>query len=225
MFIAEHAGRHTADGLRWEVEPICAVLSEQGTPIAPSTYYEHRDRVTQGILPEAEWRDVLLCNEIHRVWTQNYRVYGARKAWLQLNREGVPVARFTVERLMRQLGLEGARRGGKSAAPRSRTRLRLDPLTWWAAGSPRITGAAPTGSGWPTSRNGIAGLLGPVPAGGWRVATEISPALVVQGVGRAAGSIHSLEVADRRGLVCRRLPRQCRVRDRLVRCRAVERFH
>jgi putative transposase len=116
-FVAEHAGRVTADGLRWGVEPICAVLSEQGTPIAPSTYYEHRDRVMAearaGTLTPAAWRDVVLCNEIHRVWTANYRVYGARKVWLQLNREGVCVARCTVERLMRELGLDGARRGGK----------------------------------------------------------------------------------------------------------------
>ncbi|GLY33965.1 hypothetical protein Kisp02_73300 [Kineosporia sp. NBRC 101731] len=56
-----------------------------------------------------------MCNEIHRVWTKNYRVYGAKKIWLQLNREGTPVARCTVERLMRFMGIEGARRGGKAA--------------------------------------------------------------------------------------------------------------
>jgi putative transposase len=112
-FVAEHAGRVTADGLRWGVEPICAVLSEHGTPIAPSTYYEHRDRVMHARLSDAEWRDVLWCNEIHRLWSANYRVYGARKVWLQLNREGIRIARCTVERLMREMGLEGARRGGK----------------------------------------------------------------------------------------------------------------
>jgi putative transposase len=99
--------------LRWGVEPICAVLSEHGTPIAPSTYYEHRDRVMGAALTPAQWRDVVLCDEIHRVWTANYRVYGARKVWLQLNREGHAIARCTVERLMRELGIEGARRGGK----------------------------------------------------------------------------------------------------------------
>jgi putative transposase len=115
-FVAEHADRVTVvDGrrLRWGVEPICAVLSEHGTPIAPSTYYEHRDRVVHARLTAAEWRDMLWCNEIHRVWVANYRVYGARKVWLQLNREGHPIARCTVERLMRELGIEGARRGKK----------------------------------------------------------------------------------------------------------------
>ncbi|WP_352396646.1 IS3 family transposase [Kineosporia sp. NBRC 101677] len=53
------------------------------------------------------------CNEIHRVWTENYQVYGSQKVWLQLDREGIRVARCTVERLMRLLGIEGARRGGK----------------------------------------------------------------------------------------------------------------
>jgi putative transposase len=108
-FIAEHADRTTVDGLRWGVEPICAVLAEQGTPIAPSTFYEHRNRRPS----RAEQRDVVLRGEIARVYRDNYGVYGARKVWLQLNREGIPVARCTVERLMRDMGLQGARRGRK----------------------------------------------------------------------------------------------------------------
>jgi putative transposase len=56
-------------------------------------------------------RDELLRAQIERVWRANYAVYGARKVWLQLNREGIAVARCTVERLMRQMGLQGARRG------------------------------------------------------------------------------------------------------------------
>jgi putative transposase len=106
-FIAEHADRVTVDGLRWGVEPICAALTEHGTPIAPSTYYDARARRSS----RRELRDEQLRGEIERVWTQNYRVYGARKVWLQLNREGICVARCTVERLMRGLGLAGARRG------------------------------------------------------------------------------------------------------------------
>jgi putative transposase len=106
-FIAQHADRVTVDGLRWGVEPICAVLSEHGTPIAPSTYYDARRRRPCA----AELRGEQLRVEIERVWKENYGVYGARKVWLQLNREGIPVARCTVERLMRDLGLEGARRG------------------------------------------------------------------------------------------------------------------
>jgi putative transposase len=106
-FIAEHADRTTVDGLRWGVEPICAALTENGTPIAPSTYYDARCRHASA----KQRRDEQLRAEILRVWRDNYRVYGARKVWLQLNREGIAVARCTVERLMRDLGLEGARRG------------------------------------------------------------------------------------------------------------------
>jgi putative transposase len=106
-FIDEHVGRVTADGLRWGVESICAVLAEQGSPIAPSTYYDHRGRRPSRRVV----RDEQLKPAIVRVHQANYSVYGARKVWLALNREGTPVARCTVERLMRQLGLEGARRG------------------------------------------------------------------------------------------------------------------
>ena len=56
-------------------------------------------------------RDEELKDEILRVWGENLEVYGADKVWTQLNREGIRVARCTVERLMRDLGLSGARRG------------------------------------------------------------------------------------------------------------------
>ena len=75
--------------------------------IAPSTYYEHVDRT-----PPARVRDASrLKPEIERVHADNYGVYGARKVWLALNREGIAVARCTVERLMTELGLAGAVRG------------------------------------------------------------------------------------------------------------------
>jgi len=91
------------------VEPICAVL-----PIAPSTYYEHKARQADPWrLPERARRDAVLCEEIKRVWHESRRLYGARKIWRQLGREGIEVARCTVERLMRQLGLAGAVRGCK----------------------------------------------------------------------------------------------------------------
>jgi putative transposase len=110
-FIDEHAGHRVGDGLRWGVEPICTVLSEHGCPIAPSTYYEARSATRT---PSARLvRDEELKDHIVRVHSNNYGVYGARKVWLALNREGIAVARCTVERLMRQLGLVGARRGKK----------------------------------------------------------------------------------------------------------------
>jgi transposase InsO family protein len=76
------------------------VLSQQGCPIAPSTYYD-----TKGRPPSARaLRDEQLKAAITRIHRDNYGVYGARKLWLALNREGIPVARCTVERLMRELG-------------------------------------------------------------------------------------------------------------------------
>lgn len=109
-FIREHAERRQPEaegGLRWGVEPICAVLTEHGVKIAPSTYYEHLHR-TQAV---REQRDSYLLEQIRRVHRDNFAVYGARKVWLALNREGIAVARCTVERLMRVAGLVGARRG------------------------------------------------------------------------------------------------------------------
>jgi len=92
---------------RYGVEPICAVL-----PIAPSTYYEYKARETQpDRIPPRQRRDRVLAEEIRRVWEDNFQVYGARKVWRQLNREGISAARCTVERLMRAQGLQGVVRG------------------------------------------------------------------------------------------------------------------
>jgi transposase InsO family protein len=89
------------------VEPICAVL-----PIAPATYYKYRvRRLDPDRRPERARRDDELRVEIERVWKDNFSVYGAEKVWRQLRREDVEVARCTVERLMRSMGLRGAVRG------------------------------------------------------------------------------------------------------------------
>jgi len=89
------------------VEPICAQL-----PIAPSTYYTHRARrADPTLLPPRAKRDAELREKIRKVWEDNYRVYGVRKVWRQLRREGVQAARCTVQRLMRVEGLRGAVRG------------------------------------------------------------------------------------------------------------------
>jgi putative transposase len=98
------------------VEPICEQL-----PIAPATYYEQKAREAQPErAPERGRRDVEISQEIQRVWDENFQVYGARKIWRQLCRESVAVARCTVERLMRSLGLQGAVRGGKRRTTISR---------------------------------------------------------------------------------------------------------
>ena len=94
-FITEHRGR-------WGVEPICRVLQ-----VAPSSYYAAIRRP-----PAARRRrDERLKGEIRRVWDEHRQVYGADKVWAQLKREGTKVARCTVERLMRTLGLRGVVRG------------------------------------------------------------------------------------------------------------------
>ena len=99
-FIDEHRGEYG-------VEPICEVL-----PIAPSTYFEQRRRALQPeTRPEREKQDERLRVLIRQVWTENHEVYGARKVWHALLRMGEEVARCTVERLMRQMGLQGAIRG------------------------------------------------------------------------------------------------------------------
>jgi putative transposase len=97
-FITEHRSR-------WGVEPICRVLQ-----VAPSSYYAAISRP-----PSArQRRDEALQGDIWRVWEEHRCLYGADKVWAQLKREGTPVARCTVERLMRALGLRGVVRGKSS---------------------------------------------------------------------------------------------------------------
>jgi len=89
------------------VEPICAEV-----PIAPSTYYEYKAREADPErLPARHRRDAEMVIDIRRVWEANLRVYGARKVWLQLNREQIRIARCTTERLMQKLGIQGVKRG------------------------------------------------------------------------------------------------------------------
>jgi putative transposase len=97
------------------VEPICRVL-----PIAPSTYHDHvakrRDPSRRSVRAK---REETLKAEVRRVFEENFGVYGVRKVWRQLQREGFDVARCTVARLMRQMGLEGAIRGKPVRTTRS----------------------------------------------------------------------------------------------------------
>ena len=108
------------------VEPICSVL-----PIAPSTYHERvAQRRDPGRLCARVRRDQNLKPEVVRVFAENFGVYGVRKVWRQMNRESFAVARCTIERLMRDLGLQGVIRGkpvrttisNKAAPCRSRDR-------------------------------------------------------------------------------------------------------
>jgi putative transposase len=99
-FIDDHRGTYG-------IEPICKVL-----PIAPSTYHAHlaRRRDPARLSARAQ-RDAILTLEVRRVFAENFHVYGVRKVWRQLQRERFDVARCTVARLMRQMGLEGVIRG------------------------------------------------------------------------------------------------------------------
>jgi len=91
------------------VEPICRQVQ-----IAPSSYFDHKRRERDpDRLPNRTKRDMKLVLEVQRVWESNFRVYGVRKVWRQLLREGADVARCTVERLMKKLGIQGVRRGRK----------------------------------------------------------------------------------------------------------------
>ena len=99
------------------VEPICQVL-----PIAPSTVYRHAARQADPSRRSArDQRDEEWMAHIRRIWDEHCQVYGARKVWRQLQREGIVVARCRVERLMRQLDLQGvvgeARRPSATRAP------------------------------------------------------------------------------------------------------------
>ena len=99
-FIDAHRAEHG-------VEPICKVL-----PIAPSTYYDHLLKRADPLRRSARARrDAALRPEIRRVFEENWQVYGVRKVWRQLGREGIAVARCTVARLMKDMGLQGIIRG------------------------------------------------------------------------------------------------------------------
>jgi IS30 family transposase len=99
-FIDEHKDRRSGK-LRWGIEPIAQVLG-----FAPSTYHAAKKRP----LSARAVRDAELRPQILRVWEENLAVYGADKVWDQLNKDGVRVARCTVERLMAAMGLRGCRR-------------------------------------------------------------------------------------------------------------------
>ena len=111
-FIDGHKQRETA-GLRWGVEPICTVLR-----VAPSTYYAAKAR------PPSRWavEDAALKEQIRRVYTEQFAVYGAEKVWRQLGREGAAVGRDRVARLMRELGLGGATRARTTRTTRPAAR-------------------------------------------------------------------------------------------------------
>ena len=195
-FIREHADRREErdnGGLRWGVEPICTVLTEHGLPIAPSTYYAHVNRPATA----REHRDAVLLSEIRRVHAGNYGVYGARKVWLQRNREGIAVARCTVERLMREDGLTGAVRGkvkrttiADPAGPRARDLVRRDfaplaPDRLWVADITYVS----TWSGWVYVAFVIDAYARRII--GWRCGSSMSTQLVLDALEAVAHALNN----------------------------------
>jgi putative transposase len=202
-FIAEHKDHRVGGGLRWGVESICRVLTEHGCPIAASTYYDAAGRAPS----RRALRDADLAVHVARVHAEHYGVYGARKVWLQLNREGVPVARCTVERLMRTLGLRGVRRGRRwrttiadpaASRPADLVGRRFDPP------APNVLWVAdftycPTWSGMVYVAFVIDAYSRRVL--GWRAATSMTTTLVLDAVEQAIWVRARDGIADLTGLV------------------------
>ena len=186
-FIREHADHQPADGgLRWGVEPICQVLSEHGVTIAPSTYYEWRDKLPT----QREQRDSVLLGHIRRVHAENFGVYGPRKVWLVLNREQIPVARCTVERLMKAAGLAGVVRGkvkrttiaGVGARPDDLVKRDFEPVApnrLWVADFTYVS----TWAGWVFVAFVIDAYARRIL--GWRTATSMTTELVLDAIEQA----------------------------------------
>ncbi len=202
-FIRSHRGHREAGGLVWGVEPICTVLSEHGLPIAPSTYYDHLDRRRSA----REVRDTELEAHVARVHAAHYGVYGARKVWLQLNREGVEVARCTVQRLMRRLGLAGAVRGKVKRTtiadparrlPQDLVRRRFAPLApdrLWVADLTYVS----TWSGWVYVAFVVDAYARRIL--GWRTGTTMATQLVLDAVEQAIWTRARVGRTDLAGLV------------------------
>jgi putative transposase len=185
---------------RFGVVPICRVLTEHHIKIAPSTFYDALRARAAGPT-RAQRRDAELCEHIGRVHAQNFEVYGARKVWLQLNREGIPVARCTVERLMKQLGLQGVRRGNRkrttiadpaSARPPDLVQRRFSPAApnlLWVADLTYVS----TWSGWVYVAFVVDAYARMIL--GWRTSTSMTSHLVVDAVE------HAIWTRGRRGII------------------------
>jgi putative transposase len=188
---------------RFGVQAICRVLTAHGVKISSATYRAHKSHAPS----VRQRRDDQLKADILRVYTSNYRVFGARKVWIALNREGVSVARCSVERLMRELGLRGVTRG------KARRTTIPDP----AAARPadlvqrRFTPQAPNAL-WVADFTYVPTWSGTVYVAfvidawsrrilGWRAATSMKTALVLDALEMAIWTRTRCGVTDLTGLV------------------------
>ena len=147
-FIAEHkdhqeTGPDGEAGLTWGVEPMCAVLSEHGITISPSTYYEWVDKQpTKRQLADAELVAIIRAQHEDKKTGRFVQTLGARKLWIRLRGQGHDVARCTVERIMREQGWEGARYGSQHkttiAEPGHDRRPDLVDRNFWAPAPNRL---------------------------------------------------------------------------------------
>ena len=192
-FIDDHRGAHG-------VEPICKVL-----PIAPSTYHDHVAKRADPTRLSARARsDVALKDEMRRVFEENFRVYGVRKVWRQLQREGFDVARCTVARLMRRWASRASSAASRSG-PRSATRPHHARSTTSTVSSMlrrRTCSGSPTS---PTSRPGpgfvyVAFVIDAYARRivGWRVSRTAHAAFVLDALEQA---LHDRRPVHRGGLV------------------------
>jgi putative transposase len=171
--------------------------------IAPSTYYEHVGRQPS----RRQIRDETLKEQIARIHAANYGVYGARKVWLALRREGIDVARCTIERLMAELGLVGAIRGtvkkttiGDPAGARPADLVQRQfgppaPNRLWVADITYVS----TWSGWVYVAFVIDAYARRIL--GWRVATTMSTTMVLDSIEQAIWTRQREGVFDLKGVV------------------------
>ena len=189
--------------MEFGVEPICEQLGELGCKFAPSTYYEARGRRPS----KRAVRDEALKATILHEYKRNYSVYGPRKMWMHLRRRGHPVARCTVERLMRVLALQGARRGkvkrttiGDLRAARAQDLVKRDfapqaPNRLWVADFTYVW----TSAGWVYVAFVIDAYARRIL--GWKVATSMTTDLVLDAINQAIFARRREGVKDLAGLI------------------------
>ena len=204
-FISEHKDHRVGDGLRWGVEPLCTVLSEHGIPISVSTYYEWVGRTpTRRQLRDQQVTDLILAE---REACKLVAGLGSRKMWLHLRGKGHDVARCTVERLYREHGWEGARYGKRprttipdEAAARPADLVDRDfappaPNRLWVADFTYV----PTWTGMVYVAFVVDAFARRVI--GWRVASSMKTALVLDALEHAIFTRKQEGVTDLSGLV------------------------
>lgn len=190
-FIGAHRGHRVgADGLIWGVEPICAVLSEHGIRIAPSTFYEHlgRSGPSKQEIKDDELADHIL--ELRRANPLNQRL-GSRKTWIRLRSSGCDASRCSVERVMRDRGWRGANKRktpkttiANPAAQRAPDRvgrkfIAAAPNRLWVADFTYCR----TGAGWAYTAFVVDVFARRIV--GWKVASEMTQQLVTDAINQA----------------------------------------